>query len=77
MTRETLTRGEGRQLLYGELSNIEKSRVHQVSPTAIRTSFLQQLHHPMRHMSADPNLEIEQDGDQMELEDKLLIGGLS
>lgn len=40
--------------MSGVLSDIEKSRVHQVSPILIRTLLLQQIQHPLGHMQGDP-----------------------
>ena len=51
---ETLTEKRENRCMHGELTNIEKSRVQQVSPTAMRTLLLQQIHRPLRHMQYIP-----------------------
>jgi hypothetical protein len=44
------------------LSNIEKNcdknRVHQVSPTTIRTFFLNHIHHPMDNIPEDAVIKV-------------------
>jgi hypothetical protein len=50
---ETLTREEGKQM-HGELTNIEKSRLQQVSPTAMWTVLLQKIQRSQLPPSLSP-----------------------